>query len=231
MPMVPPLSHCPPKAAVSGGLVRERRQPPPPAGAFVLCAHQMAPCPHGRARCGDGEERQIERGGPALRLGDDGRREQREADDGVDGFSDGLHGGLLFLRCPRHASRRGRTGVPTARSSRPTAVQTAGDGHHRNAGALRPSVDRQRLAADGDLLQIRATPFPRRRADGALRRPAAVQTIGDDVGRNAGALRPLAYGQPFAADDDPPDVPSRAFSLSARRRRAPGSSRWTALRR
>ena len=112
MPMVPPLSHCPPKAAVSGGLVRERRQPPPPAGAFVLCAHQMAPCPHGRARCGDGEERQIERGGPALRLGDDGRREQREADDGVDGFSDGLHGGLLFLRCPRHASRRGRTGVP-----------------------------------------------------------------------------------------------------------------------
>ena len=150
MPMVPPLSYRPSKAAVQGVLMRERRQPPPPAGAFVLCAHQMAPCPHGRARRGDGEERQIERGGPALRLGDDGRREQREADDGVDGFSDGLHGGLLFLRCPRHASRRGRTGVPTA-----------------------------------------------------LRRPTAVQTAGDDVGRNVGALRPFADGQPFAADDDP----------------------------
>lgn len=96
MPMVPPLSYRPSKAAVQGVLVRERRQPPPPADAFMLCAHQMAPCPHGRARCGDGEERQIERGGPALRLGGDGRREQCEADDGVDGFSDGLHGGLLF---------------------------------------------------------------------------------------------------------------------------------------
>ena len=116
MPMIPPLSYRPPKAAVQGVLMRERRQPPPLADAFMLCAHQMAPCPHGRARRGDGEERQIERGGPALRLGGDGRREQCEADDGVDGFSDGLHGGLLFLRCPRHASRRGRTGVPTARS-------------------------------------------------------------------------------------------------------------------
>ena len=82
----------------------------------MLCAHQTTPSPHGRARRGDGEEHQIERGGPALRLGGDGRREQCEANDGVDGFSDGLHGGLLFLRCPRHASRRGRTGVPTARS-------------------------------------------------------------------------------------------------------------------
>lgn len=118
MPMIPPLSYRPPKAAVQGVLMRERRQPPPLADAFMLCAHQTMPSPHGRARRGDGEERQIERGGPALRLGGDGRREQCKADDGVDGFSDGLHGGLLFLRCPRHASRRrrGRTGVLTARS-------------------------------------------------------------------------------------------------------------------
>lgn len=105
MPMVPPLSYRPSKAAVQGVLMRERRQPPPPTDAFMLCTHQTMPSPHGRARCSDGEERQIERGGPALRLSDDGRREQREADDGVDGFSNGLHGGLLFLRCPRHASR------------------------------------------------------------------------------------------------------------------------------
>ena len=108
MPMIPPLSYRPPKAAVQGVLMRERGQPPPLADAFMLCAHQTMPSPHGRARRGDGEERQIERGGPALRLGGDGRREQCKADDGVDGFSDGLHGGLLFLRCPRHASRRRR---------------------------------------------------------------------------------------------------------------------------
>jgi hypothetical protein len=39
MPMVPPLSYRPSKAAVQGVLMRERRQPPPRAGAFVLCAH------------------------------------------------------------------------------------------------------------------------------------------------------------------------------------------------
>lgn len=149
MPMVPPLSHYPPKAAVSGGLVRERRQPPPPADAFMLCAHQTTPSPHGPARRGDGEEHQIERGGPTLRLGDDGRREQRKADDGVDGFSDGLHDGLLFLRCPRHASRRFRRPCrdgrrcggpsPTARSRcrrRPSGTRRAAA---RPPPAWRPS--------------------------------------------------------------------------------------------
>lgn len=94
-----------PRRRFQGVLVREKTTTAPPADAFMLCAHQTTPSPHGPARCGDGEERQIERGGPALRLGGDGRREQCEADDGVDGFSDGLHGGLLFLRCPRHASQ------------------------------------------------------------------------------------------------------------------------------
>lgn len=149
MPMVPPLSYRPPKAAVQGVLMRERRQPPPPAGTFVLCAHQAAPCPHGPARCSDGEKRQIERGGPALRLGDDGRREQCEANDGVNGFSDGLHDELLFLRCPRHASRwfrrpcrdgRRRSGPgPTARSrcrKRPSGTRRAAA---RPSPAWRPS--------------------------------------------------------------------------------------------
>ena len=149
MPMVPPLSYRPPKAAVQGVLMRERRQPPPPADAFMLCAHQMAPSPHGRARRGDGEERQIERGGPALRLGDDGRREQREANDGVNGFSDGLHGGLLFpdarLMRPGVAAPacRRRSGVqPRFRRLEMTLA--------RNVGALRPFADGQPFAADDD---------------------------------------------------------------------------------
>lgn len=140
----------------------------------MLCAHQTTPSPHGRARRGDGKEHQIERGGPALRLGDDGRREQYEADDGVDGFSDGLHGGLLFLCCPRHASRRrrGRTGMPTARSGvqprfRRLEMTLAGmpvRSAHSRMVSLSPPMTTPPTS--------RPAPFPYRLGDGALWGPA-----------------------------------------------------------
>lgn len=50
---------------------------------------------------------------------------------------------------------------------------------------------------------------------GALRRPSAVQAFGDDALRNAGALRPSAYGRPFPSTTTPCRPIPRLFLIGS----------------